>query len=135
MSRALRRRLQAMKTEITSSEDVGAILKFIDSGAYYDELTDEEKDAYCRYLGTERDALETVNGYVLGCLHFQLNRRPKPPTDAEHRATVKEVESYFDARIAEYNSPKARAQREADYQRQQRICHKSTTPRGVRMNS
>ncbi|WP_026659120.1 hypothetical protein [Butyrivibrio sp. AC2005] len=134
MSKSLRRRLQALRMDLGSAEDVGAILKLIDSGAYYDELTEEEKDAYCRYLGSKRDGYEELYCYVNGDLHFKLEYRQKPASQSEFLKNVKEVSEIMDAYTRQYNSPEEKAKRDADYHELvnkgklfKAKCHETTT--------
>ncbi len=109
------RRLKTLEKECGIAELNGRLAELIDAGVYYDELTDDEKNAYCRYQKCEREALETLNGYILGNLHFQLERRPKPPTEEEFRANVREIEEAVEEYKRQYNTPEARAKREAEY--------------------
>lgn len=117
----IRNRIRKAQANAHAGEDLGIVAAAINRGAFYDELTDEEKNAYCGYLGTEREALETVHGYILGTLHFKVERKPKPPTPEEHRARVREVEAYFEELRDEYNAPEAKAEREREYQEMKRI--------------
>lgn len=118
---SLKNRIRKAQANTHAGEDLGIVAGLLSRGAFYDECTDEEKNAYCAYYGTEREALEEVNGFILGTLHFQLERKPKPPTEAQFRERVREVEALVQAMTDEYNAPEARAKREADYQELQRI--------------
>ncbi len=71
------------------------ILKLIKSGAYYDELTDNQRDDYCRYLNTDRCSFEEVHLMVIQTLHVKLEDRPKPPTSEELKQRIEEVEAYL----------------------------------------
>jgi len=71
------------------------ILQLIKSGAFYDELTIEQKDDYCRYLNTDRITFEEVHLFVLESLHVRLEERPKPPTPEEMKQRIEEVEAYL----------------------------------------
>lgn len=88
------------------------LAELIAQGAYYDELTEEEKDAYCAYQGFNREAMETVEKMVKGTLHFQVERKPRPLTDAERKARAEEVEAYVMKAIEEYNRPETKAKQE-----------------------
>ena len=120
----LKNRIKKAQANTHAGEDLGRIAELLSRGAYYDECTDEEKNAYCAYYGTEREALEEVNGFILGTLHFRLERKPKPPTEAQFRERVREVEALVQAMTDEYNTPEAKAKREADYQELQEIGRK-----------
>ena len=117
----IKSRLRKAQANTHAGEDLGIVAAAISRGAFYDELTDEEKNAYCAYHGTERHALEEVNGFILGTLHFHVERKEKPLTEAQFRERVEEVEALVNAYKDEYNAPEARAKREAEYQELQRI--------------
>lgn len=133
----IRNRIRKAQANTHAGEDLGIVAGLLSRGAYYDECTDEEKNAYCAYYGTEREALEEVNGFILGTLHFQLERKPKPPTEAQFRERVREVEELVQAMTDEYNTPEARAKREAEYQELQRIGaqRKAAYDRGESMDA
>lgn len=99
------------------------ILDLIRAGCFYDELTDEEKDLYAEYWGTDREALETVNRALFNnSLHFRLKRRLPPPRNREEvNKRTEEVQEAFEKAAAEYNTPEAIAQREAEYKELQRL--------------
>lgn len=118
---SLKNRIRKAQANTHAGEDLGIVAAAISRGAFYDECTDEEKNAYCAYYGTERQALEEVNGFILGSLHFKLERKPKPPTEAQFRERVREVEALVLSMEEEYNTPEAKAKREAEYQELQRI--------------
>lgn len=117
----IKNRIRKAQRNTHAGEDLGIVAAAINRGAFYDECTDEEKNAYCAYYGTERQALEEVNGFILGSLHFKLERKPKPPTEAQFRERVREVEELVQAMTDEYNTPEAKAKREEEYQELQRI--------------
>lgn len=117
----IRNRIRKAQANTHAGEDLGIVAAAISRGAFYDELTDEEKNAYCAYLGSERHALEEVNGFILGTLHFPVERKEKPLTEAQFRERVEEVEALVMGYKDEYNAPEARAKREAEYQEIQRI--------------
>ena len=121
---SLKNRIRKAQANTHAGESLGLVAEAIARGAFYDELTDEEKNAYCEYHGTEREALEKVNGFILGTLHFPVERKEKPLTEAQFRERVQEVEGYMQAAIEEYNAPEAKAKREAEYQEVQEIGRK-----------
>lgn len=118
---SLKNRIRKAQANTHAGEALGRIAELIAQGAYYDELTDEEKNAYCDYLGSERDAMEAVEAMVTGTLHFPVKRKEKPLTEAQFRERVREVEDIVNGYVEEYNAPEARAKREAEYQELQRI--------------
>lgn len=97
MSQSLRNRLRRLA--VTSECEYLEIVKLIKQGAFYDDLTDELKDLYCRYRGFDREAMESVNRMVAECegmnpdtyLHFRLERKPKPMNDEQTRIQVSEI--------------------------------------------
>ena len=114
----------------------GRIAELLEMGAYYDELTEDEKNAYCTYYGTDRETLEEVSGLLLGTLHFKLERSIKATTEAQFRECVREAEGSIQALQAEYNAPEARARREAGYKDLQRAgaLRKAAFDRGEDMS-
>lgn len=118
---SLKNRIRKAQGRTHAGEYLGRIAELIAQGAYYDELTDEEKNAYCDYLGSERDAMEAVETMVTGTLHFPVKRKEKPLTEAQFRERVREVEEIVQGFVEEYNSPEAKADRERKYQELQRI--------------
>lgn len=118
---SLKNRIKKAQGRTHAGEYLGRIAELIAQGAYYDELTNEEKTAYCDYLGTEREAFETVHGYVMGSLHIPIEKKPKPLTEAQFLERVREVEETVQGFVEEYNSPEAKADRERKYQELQRI--------------
>lgn len=100
-----RRLIKAQKNAYTG-EGLERLAELIAAGAYYDEITEAEKDVYCEYRGFDREAMESVELAVTGTLHFQLEKKPKPPTEAQFRQTLREVEALVNEKIKEYNEEK-----------------------------
>lgn len=78
------------------SEEMLRLADLINQGAYYDELTEEEKGIYCAYIGHEREAMEQVEMVVTGTLHFQLERKAPPPTREEMARIAEEVQKIIE---------------------------------------
>lgn len=76
----------------------GEIIALIRQGAYYDELTDEQRQQYALYKGVSHKAIEDVELAVNGTLHFPLERNS--PSDSI-AATAAEVEQL----IFDYTAP------------------------------
>lgn len=112
MLESIKRRINKVQNNTSNGEALAMVAGAIDRKAYYDELTEEEKNAYCAYYGTEREALEEVNGFILGTLHFPVERKEKPLTEAQFRERVEEVEALVMGYTEEYNAPEAKAMRE-----------------------
>lgn len=117
------RRLKNLERKMQGGtvENLGRLAELIAQGAYYDELTDEEKDAYCSYREFNREAMEAVETMVTGTLHFQVERKPRPLTEAEKKERLQWLDDYMKKATEEFNSPEAKAKREAEYQELQRL--------------
>jgi hypothetical protein len=100
MSQLLRRveRIKAV-TKTESSE----VLSWINKGLYYDDLTDEQRTAYCRYRDFDRQAVEDIHYLMYDdtdtALHFPLEKNLPPMTreeEIQHLRTVsEEIEAYL----------------------------------------
>lgn len=121
----VRRRLRKYQRETRQAREITPVVaEIIQAGRYYDELTIPEQDEVIAYYGTDRDTFETVHGGIFNnySLHFQIERRkPVPRTKAELEKAHEAIRAAFDEVAAEYNSPEAIAQREAEYQELQRL--------------
>ena len=121
----VRRRLRKYQRETRQAREITPVVaEIIQAGRYYDELTIPEQDEVIAYYGTDRDTFETVHGGIFNnySLHFQIERRkPVPRTKAELEKAHEAIRAAFDEIAAEYNSPEAIAQREAEYQELQRL--------------
>lgn len=89
---SIKTRLKKAQRNATGGEDQ-AIVSAIRQGAFYDELEDALKDAYCAYHGTDRHAMEEINLLVTGTLHFPVEGKGKPLTEAQFLERVDEVEA------------------------------------------
>lgn len=75
-------------------------------GRFYDELTSEERYLWLKYHDSliapnrepDIEAFECLQGYFPQGLHFICEDRKKPPTEAELRASIQEVEDYITER-------------------------------------
>lgn len=67
------------------------VLRWIAEGRFYGELADTARARYAAYWNFW---FWPILGYNLstGTLHKPLERRPKPPTQEEHREIIKELE-------------------------------------------
>ena len=116
MNNSIISRLNTLEKECGISEHSSCVLRLIRSGKYYDELSNEERNAYCKYLGFEREVYETINALVFNSLHFQLEKKRKPATREQFEENVKEVEMIVQGFVEEYNSPESKARREKEYE-------------------
>lgn len=85
----------------------------LNAGAYYDELTDLEKELYAQYRGTNREALEQVEKLFDEALHFRIERRTTPDNEAPFK--------WLDEAFEEYNKPEREEQRRKEYEELQRL--------------
>ena len=115
----LRNRIR--KAQARSGEGLHHIAELIQAGAYYDAITDEEKEMYAEYRAIDRASLEELELLTGGSLHFKLERKPAPPTREQFSKNLDELEKIVDKYIEEYNAPEEVAKREAEYQELQRI--------------
>ena len=92
------------------------IQKLVLQGAYYDELSEDQKETYRRYKESIGGVADDISGAELEILingiskkdayHFQLSPRKRPPTEEEMKQIVEEVESYFSEKKKEFNREK-----------------------------
>lgn len=118
---SIRRRLGNLETRESGYIDPD-LLERMKTGAYYDELTEREKDLYAQHWRTDRETIETVHRAMFGCsLHFRIERLIPPRDKPELEARQEEITAAFDKIAAEHNAPEAKARREAEYQELQRL--------------
>ena len=94
-STSIKNRIRKAQTKTHAGDSLGIVAKAIWRKAYYDELTEEEKDAYCNYRGYDRKAMEDVETMIKGNLHFVITKKPKPPTQKELQERIEEVQEYI----------------------------------------
>lgn len=87
----IRRRIDKLERDTAADGTNLRILELIRAGAYYDELTDEEKELYAQHWNTDREALEEVNTLAVGSLHFQLTRLVQTRTIKRLNERIQEV--------------------------------------------
>ena len=116
----IRNRIKAMEADAQTAGELGRIAERLANGAYYDELADEEKSAYCAYLGTERTAWEAVTTLIYGTLHIKIERKEKPLTSEEYEKNFREVEKMINKAKEDYNSPEETSKRESEYRERTR---------------
>ena len=108
--RSIESRLRQLEAKHLS--DAMSIMRWatdlIARGAYYDELTSEEKEKYEEYKESLGGVADDVAGARLELLfaelredgrdpyHFKLTPRKRPPTPEEHEQHVKEVQEIFE---------------------------------------
>lgn len=101
------KRLENIETHIEKQAiyEQGRLAKLIAQGAYFDELTPEEQEAYKAYKESLGGVADDIAGAELEIMfldktkeeayHFPLTKRKRPPTPEEHRQRVQEVEDYL----------------------------------------
>lgn len=99
MNKTVRNRLKRL--EDASEENNTEIIRLIKSGAFYDELTDEQKEAYCRYWNFTRQSYEEVTLLLVHTLHEPLEKKFVPKSSEEERQHIKEVSEEIEKLIAE----------------------------------
>ena len=83
------------KLEKNHSTEFNEVIRLIRQGAFYDDLTDECKDLYCKYHGIDREAMETIELYVVGALRFRLEEKQQPPDQKTLEKIIEEVSAYM----------------------------------------
>ena len=127
---SIKARLNKIRTKNNTGE-MQRIAELLAKGAYYSELTEEERQAYKRYKESGGGVADDIAGAELEIIfmntpkeeayNFPLTKRKRPPTPEEHAQRVREIEEIMQECSDEYNAPEARAKREAEYQELQRI--------------
>lgn len=105
-----RRQLEKL-TPTADKEKLARLSYLIEKGAFYDEISDEDKELYLSYAmpGIGRKAFEEVNIAVLGHNHVILEKATHKTEVTEE--DIKEVEELVFKAQDEYNSPEAEAKR------------------------
>ena len=93
----IKRRLKKVEEGTAADGTDLHILELIRAGAYYDELTEEEKELYAQHWKTDRDTLEEVNTLTLGSLHFRLTRLIPTRTIKRLNEHIQEVAEIVDS--------------------------------------
>lgn len=102
--RDIKRRLD--KLQLHNPSEYAEILELIRKGTYYDELTDEQKDLYFKYLGQNREAVESLKDAIYErkgledeWRHSKISyKKPPIPADRIHehmRMRIEEVRAYM----------------------------------------
>ena len=105
--------------------DYGDVMALIRAGKYYNDLNEAEKRRYCLYRYSDTQHIDELICELTGAdmdEHILLTRKPAPTTRDEFLKIVAEVEEIM--LYGDYNSPEAKAKREADYERIREIGRK-----------
>ena len=95
MNKTVRNRLERL--ENASEGNYTEIIRLIKSGAFYDDLTDDQKELYCLYRGYDRQAIEELFMIMHETMHIQLELKPPKMTPEEERKHVVEVAKEIEA--------------------------------------
>ena len=97
------------RLEMTAKGKHPEVLQWIREGRFYDELTTEEQEQFSQYYyGFSAKSLkEILPIFDKNPFHFQLERKPKPPTKEELAKRAEELERIFGKmKSSEENSTK-----------------------------
>lgn len=107
-----------------SDPELKHVLKLIDSGKYFDELTEEEQAAYCRYRGFDA-SFSVLNAAYCACMGIDpaevRTKLERNPTLEEQKAMREDLDRLMREASERYNSPEEVAKRKAEYEELQRI--------------
>lgn len=107
-----------------SAPDLQRILHLIDAGTYYDELSAEEKAAYCRYRGFDGAGFEALNGAYAEAMGIDpaevRTKLERNPTPEQQKEMLAEFDRWVKEEQERFNSPEEVAKREAEYEELQR---------------
>ena len=99
MDKTVRNRLKRL--EDASEGKYAEIIQLIKSGAFYDEISDIQKEGYCAYHGFDRQTFEDVSTVMLETMHFKLELKPPKMTPEEERKHVAEVSKEIEAYLTD----------------------------------
>ena len=102
--KSIERKIQSLKGDDFPQE----LKEYEKCGAGYSELPDNLKNLYCRYWNFDR---EETDNFVNEMFDLPVSHKL---SDKEFQKRQKEVKKILDEAIAEYNDPRAVAEREAD---------------------
>lgn len=99
---SLKNRIKKAQRNTHAGDSLGRIAELISRGAFYDELTPEEREAYKAYKESLGGVADDIAGAELEIMffdktkeeayHFPLTKRKRPPTKEELAQRVQEVE-------------------------------------------
>lgn len=108
----IKNRLKRAGRNAHAGDYLGKIAELIAQGAYYNELTEEEREAYKAYKESLGGVADDIAGAELEIMffdktqeeayHFPLTKRRRPPTPEEHAQRVREVEEIVNGFKEEY---------------------------------
>lgn len=86
-------RINSRLERLESLDRGNGIERIARRGAYYDELTPEQRQQYATYKGVTVEAIETVELAVSGNLHFPLMANEHLKGDTERREHIQQTAS------------------------------------------
>lgn len=86
----IEKRLQLLEGK--SNQPFSDIEELIRKGRCYDELTDKQKDRFCKLCGVPRSVYEEIDLTIFGDLHTSL-RKFDPPTPDELSVILSEAKA------------------------------------------
>lgn len=108
---SLKNRIRKAQRNTHAGEALGRIAELISRGAFYDELSEEDREAYKEYKESLGGVADDIAGAELEIIfldktkeeayHFPLTKRRRPPTPEEHAKRVQEIELYMQEKIDE----------------------------------
>lgn len=129
---SIKNRLRKVQRNAHAGDNLGRIAELIARGAYFDELSTEERATYREYKESLGGVADDIAGAELEIMffdktqeeayHFPLTKRRRPLTKEEYAQRVREVEEYVLELQDEYNAPEAVEKRKAEYEEMHRIA-------------
>lgn len=108
INKASLKRLEKKLKSLNDGDFPQELKEYEKRGAGYSELPDNLKNLYCRYWNFDR---EETDNFVNEMFDLPVSHKL---SDKEFQERQKEVKKILDEAIAEYNDPRAVAEREAD---------------------
>lgn len=116
---SIKNRLKKAQGKAHGGDSLGRIAAYIARGAFYDELSEEDREAYKEYKESLGGVADDIAGAELEIMffdkpkeeayHFPLTKRRRPPTPEEHAQRVREVEEIVNGFKEEYAQEKGAA--------------------------
>lgn len=108
---SIKNRLKKAQGKAHGGDSLGRIAAYIARGAFYDELSEEDREAYKEYKESLGGVADDIAGAELEIMffnkteeeayHFPLTKREKPPTEEEIAKRAQEIELYMQEKIDE----------------------------------
>ena len=89
MNKDILARLESLENKSDNLKEFRPLSPYIDKGACYDDLTDDLKGLYCRYMGYDREQYETMLLSFWGDLKDTLDY--KVPDNLDFKPTKEQI--------------------------------------------